>query len=280
MTGFSPMVTGSFSEGAAENPTPVMMNGAYAHHGIDAVYVNCEVPAASLAEAVRGARAMGWQGFNCSMPHKKAVIPLLDELDRSASIIGAVNCVTMRDGRLVGSNTDGKGFVDALRTVADCAGLDVVVIGAGGAASAIAVELALAGARRIRIIGRTPERARLIADAASAASDVSVDVLPYPDGVVLDRDADVVVNATPLGLEGTSTSSPDVDLGSARDDLVVADVIANPVTTQLIARARDAGLRTLDGLGMLVNQGADNIERWTGVSTDRTVMRAALEAIV
>ncbi len=279
MAGFSPMVTGSFSEGAAENPTPVMMNAAFAHHGIDALYANCEVTAADLPEAVRGARAMGWRGFNCSMPHKRSVIALLDDLDRSAALIGAVNCVTVRDGRLVGANTDGKGFVDALRTVADPVGADVLVVGAGGAASAIVVELALAGARRIRIVGRTPERARLAAASAAQAGTGSVEVLPYAEPVGLTGEIDVVVNATPLGLAGSSTASPDVDFAGARPDLVVADVVANPATTELIARARAAGFATLDGLGMLVNQGADNVERWTGISPDRTVMRAALEAI-
>lgn len=280
MTGFRPMVTGSFSEGAAENPTPVMMHAAYAHHHVDAVYVNCEVPAGGLGDAVRGARAMGWSGFNCSMPHKQSVIPLLDALDRSASLIGAVNCVTMRDGRLIGGNTDGKGFVDSLGTVADCTGADAVVIGAGGAASAIAVELALAGVRRIRIVARRPERARVVAAAAAAAGAPSTEVLPFEDRIVLDRAADFVVNATPLGLAGTSTSSPNIDLDSARADLVVADVIVNPVTTQLIGGAREAGFTVLDGLGMLVNQGADNIARWTGVSADRAIMRSALEAVV
>ena len=142
-------LTGSFSTGAAGNPTVAMIEAAYRHHGIDARYINCEVPPEALGDAVRGARAMGWLGFNCSIPHKVSVIEYLDTVADSAGIIGAVNCVVIRDGRLTGENTDGQGFLGSLRTVIDPAGRSVVVLGAGGAARAIAVEVALGGARRV-----------------------------------------------------------------------------------------------------------------------------------
>src|SRR5215208_1117552 len=140
---FLSALTGSFAMPAAENPTVAMVEAAYRHHGIDARYVNCEVAPEALADAVRGARAMGWAGFNCSIPHKVAVVGHLDGLAESAAVIGAVNCVVMRDGALIGENTDGQGFMTALRTVVDPAGKRVVLFGAGGAARAIAVELEL-----------------------------------------------------------------------------------------------------------------------------------------
>ena len=120
---FLSVLTGSFAMPAAENPTVAMVEAAYRHHGIDARYVNCEVAPEALGDAVRGARAMGWAGFNCSIPHKVAVIAHLDGLGESARIIGAVNTVVRRGERLIGENTDGKGFVAALKAITDPAGV-------------------------------------------------------------------------------------------------------------------------------------------------------------
>ena len=116
---FLSKLVGSFATPAAENPTVAMIEAAFAHHGIDARYINCEVAPADLGDAVRGAKAMGWLGFNCSIPHKVAVIAHLDSLGQSAATIGAVNCVVRRGERLIGENTDGKGFVESLRTLVD-----------------------------------------------------------------------------------------------------------------------------------------------------------------
>ena len=119
---FLSLLTGSFSTPAADNPTVAMVEAAYRDLGLDARYINCDVAPAALGDAVRGARAMGWKGFNCSLPHKVTVIECLDELAESAALIGAVNCVVDRDGRWIGENTDGQGFVASLRTVVDPAG--------------------------------------------------------------------------------------------------------------------------------------------------------------
>src|SRR3954470_11136273 len=155
---FLSALTGSFAMPAAENPTVAMIEAAYRHHGVDARYLNCEVAPEALGDAVRGARAMGWAGFNCSIPHKVAVIEHLDGLGESAAVIGAVNCAVRRDGAYIGENTDGQGFLTALRSVVDPAGRSVVVFGAGGAARAITVETALAGARRLTVVNRDPRR--------------------------------------------------------------------------------------------------------------------------
>src|SRR5262249_4081280 len=116
---FLSKLTGCFARPAAENPTVAMVEAAYRHHGLDWRYINCEVAPEQLGDAVRGARAMGWKGFNCSLPHKVAVIEHLDELGESAAIMGAVNCVVHRGGRLIGENTDGLGFVESLRASID-----------------------------------------------------------------------------------------------------------------------------------------------------------------
>src|SRR5258707_13912515 len=155
---FLSLITGSFATPAAENPTVAMIEAAYEHHHINARYLNCEVAPDALGDAVRGVRAMGWVGFNCSIPHKVSVIKYLDGLGDSAALIGAVNCVVRRDNRYIGENTDGQGFLTALRTVADPTGKVFVLFGAGGAARAIAVETALAGAASITIVNRDPRR--------------------------------------------------------------------------------------------------------------------------
>ncbi len=231
-----------------------------------------------LGEAVRGAKAMGWLGFNCSLPHKVAVIEHLDEVAESASLIGAVNCVVIRDGRLVGENTDGKGFLAAVAGEVDLAGASVVLLGAGGAARAISVELALAGAAEITIVNRNEDRGRRLAahvDAATAATVVFqpwTGPLPIPDGT------DILVNATSIGLF-PDTSIPEVDFDTLDVGTVVADVIPNPPRTGFLAAAEAKGCRTLDGLGMLVNQGVIGIRHWTGLEADPAVMQAALAAV-
>src|SRR5579863_8799282 len=152
---FLPELVGSMSQGAAGNPTVAMIEAAFAHHGLHWRYINMEVTPDDLAAAVRGARAMGFRGFNCSLPHKVAVIEHLDGLGESAAVMRAVNCVVRRGEQLIGENTDGKGFLKSLACVTDPRGKTVVMYGAGGAARAIAVELGLAGVRKITIVNRS-----------------------------------------------------------------------------------------------------------------------------
>ena len=270
---FLSVLTGSFSQGAAENPTVAMIEAAYRHHGIDARYINCEVAPEYLADAVRGARAMGWAGFNCSIPHKVAVVEHLDGLAESASMIGAVNCAVMRDGRLIGENTDGQGFMTALRTVVDPKGKDVVIFGAGGAARAIAVELSLAGAGPITIVNRDPGRGEEVAKLIGAELVRWDTTYRVPDA------AQVVVNATSVGLFPDVDARLDLEVESLRPAMVVGDVIPNPPRTRLIRDAEARGCTVLDGLGMLVNQGVISIRHWTGVDADPAVMRREVEVL-
>src|SRR5687767_2152187 len=142
----------------AGNPTQFMMERAFEANGLDWRYLTFEVPPELLPDAVRGMRAMGFLGGNFTIPHKVAVIPLLDGLSQAAELMGAVNCVHSVDGKLMGENTDGKGFVQSLRTITDPKGKNVVILGAGGAARAIAVELGLSGASQITIVNRSESR--------------------------------------------------------------------------------------------------------------------------
>lgn len=276
---FLSKLVGSFATPAAENPTVAMIEAAFAHHKIDARYINCEVAPADLGDAVRGAKAMGWLGFNCSIPHKVAVIAHLDLLGQSAATIGAVNCVVRRAARLIGENTDGKGFVELLRSLVDPRGKTLVLFGAGGAARAIAVETALAGAKAITVVNRSASRGRelvaLINDKTSARADFVVWDGAYRVG----EGADILVNATSIGLYPDVEGRLDLDMASLRPAMIVADVIPNPPRTLLIREAQARGCRTLDGLRMLVNQGVISIKHWTGVDVEPGVMRRKVEGL-
>ena len=273
------VLTGSFSTPAAGNPTVVMVEAAYRHHGLDARYLNCEVEPEALGDAVRGARAMGWAGFNCSIPHKVSVIQHLDGLADSASVIGAVNCVVRRDGGYIGENTDGQGFLEALRTVVDPAGKSLVVFGAGGAARAVAVESALAGAAAITIVNRDPTRGAELVALLRERTSARAELVVWDGTHRVLGETEIVVNATSVGLAPSLDASLDLDPDSLLPNMVVADVIGNPPRTRLIRDAEARGCTVLDGLGMLVNQGAIGIRHWTGVDPDRGVMRRTLEEL-
>ena len=272
-------LTASFAMPAAENPTVAVMDAVFAHHQLNARYINCEVSPEALGGAVRGALAMGFIGFNCSLPHKVKVIEFLDELAPSASIIGAVNCVVIKDGRLIGENTDGKGFVESLLTVVDPAGRDLVILGAGGAARAIAVESALAGASHITIVNTTVARGQDLVDRINADTPAEATLVHWDHPFEVPDTTDIVVNATSVGLFPDVDARLNIDPNSLRPSMVVADVIPNPPRTRLLADAADRGCATLDGMGMLVNQGRVAIKLWTGVDVDGQVMRQTLEEL-
>ena len=277
---FLTLITGSFSTPAAENPTVAMVEAAYAHHHINARYLNCDVAPEALGDAVRGARAMGWVGFNCSMPHKVSVIQYLDGLGGSAAVIGAVNCAVRRGQRYIGENTDGQGFLTALRTVADPARKVLVLFGAGGAARAIAVEVALAGAASVTIVNRDPTRGAELVALLNEKTQAKADFVHWDRPYRIPEACDIVVNATSIGLSPDVEGRLNLEIDSLRPGLVVADVIANPPRTQLIREAEKRNCLLLDGLGMLVNQGVIGIRHWTGVEPDPQVMRRKLEQIL
>jgi len=273
--GFKSELTGCFSTPCDDNPTVAMVEAAYRHHGLSWRYINAEVQPAGLAASVAGARAMGWRGFNLSMPHKVSVIEFLDGLGESARLINAVNCVVNRSGKLIGENTDGKGFLSSLTPVCDPRGKHVMLLGAGGAARAIAVELVLAGVSRLSIVNRSSERAAQLAGLVRAARPIDLGVAAWNGDVAVPGDVDVLVNATSIGLGDAAVRVP-VDERSLRPGLIVADVIPNPPKTRLLASAESAGCTVLDGLGMLVGQGILGIRFWAGIDADATVMRQAL----
>ena len=276
---FLSQLTGCFAMPAAENPTVAMIEAAYRHHGLDWRYINCEVPPEKLADALLGARAMGWAGFNCSLPHKIAVIEHLDSLGESARIMGAVNCVVRRGDRYVGENTDGKGFLKSLQDLVDPAGKNLVMFGAGGAARAIGVELALAGVRSVVVVNRSRDRGEELVALLNASTPATAELVSWQGPFRVPPETDMVVNATSIGLYPDVEARLDLDLGSLGPSMIVADVIPNPPRTNLIKDAVAIGCTVLDGLGMLVNQGVIGIKYWTGVDADPKVMREKLEEL-
>lgn len=272
-------ITGCFGKPVAENPTQIMIEAAYRQLGIDSRYITLEVDARSLPAAVAGARAMGFRGFHCTIPHKVAVIEHLDGLGESAEKMQAANCVVRRGDDLIGENTDGKGFVQAVEERRDPSGAMVVILGAGGAARAIAVELALAGAAQITLVNRTPARGAATKAVLETNLDVNTDLVHWTSDYRIPGDTELLVNATSVGLYPDVDAHLSLDLATLRAEMLVADVIFNPPNTHLIREARQRGCEVIDGLEMLVGQSVIAVEYWTGRTPDARVMRLALEGV-
>lgn len=254
----------------AHSLSPVFQAAAFAHCGLDVAYEFWDTPGPTLTARIQSLRAGDVLGANVTIPHKEAVIPLLDELGGQSARVGAVNTIVNREGRLFGFNTDGPGFVAALRNEVafDPAGKSILLVGAGGAARGIGFALAEAKAERIAIWNRTPDRAeRLMNDINATSSNVRLTSSNDPDGY------DCVVNCTSIGMEGTGTEdqSP-CDLSRASRDALAVDIVYKPENTAFLAAARAEGLRTLGGLPMLIYQGALAFELWTGVPAPVDVM--------
>lgn len=277
-------VCGIFGCPVQHSFSPAMHNAAFQALALDYVYVPFMVTPDCLPAAVAAVRALGLAGVNVTVPLKQAVLPLLDELTEEARLIGAVNTIITDAGRLRGDNTDGKGFLRALREQAGfCpAGKTVLILGAGGAARAVAVQLALAGVKRVFLTNRTPERAVALAGLLAEHTGVVVEVLPWPGdrtgaetaGVL--RSADLVVQTTPVGMCPEQASTAPLPFSSFRPGQVACDLVYNPPETIFMRRAGQAGATVLNGLGMLLYQGALSFELWTGKAAPVEVMRQAL----
>jgi shikimate dehydrogenase len=259
------------------NPTQYMVEQAFRSLGFSHRYMTCTVEKRELSAAMWGLRALKFAGGNVTTPHKRAVLEYLDTLGESAMLCKAVNCITRRpDGTYAGDNTDGKGFLRSLvEETGSVRGKDVVVLGCGGAASAIAAELVLSGAKCVTVVNRTREKAVSLAKRLDNCTETSLAVAPWVGTYVIPKTAEIVVQATSVGLFAPDRCV-DVSFDQARKDLVACDVVFNPTRTLFLKRAKERGLRCIDGLGMLVNQGALAIEQWTGRMPDRALMREAL----
>ncbi len=255
--------------------SPAMHNAAFAEMGLDYVYVPFHVKAEELGSAVRGLKALGFAGANITVPHKERVLEFLDEVDPFAGKLGAVNTIVNRDGKLIGYNTDGLGFIKSLKEDAgfDPAKKKAFICGSGGAARAIGFALENAGARRVYLYDIDEQkRDRLVTDINSASGKVSARPSPLdPDFI---RSCDLVVNATPLGMhESDPLPIPE---GSFRVGQVVYDIVYNPPTTKTLAAAQTGGAKAVNGLGMLLYQGVIAFEHWIGRTPPASLMREVL----
>ncbi len=272
-------ITACFGQPVAENPTQVMIEAAYQQLGLDWRYITLEVGPDDLAAAVAGARAMGFRGFNCTIPHKVAVIEHLDGLGESAAVMQAVNCVVRRGDQLIGENTDGKGFVEGVKKLRDPKGKNVVLLGAGGAARAIAVELALSGAAKIILVNRTPQRGLETKALLDDQLDVATELITWDKPYAIPEGTDFLINATSIGLYPDVDAQLDLQYDTLQAETFVSDVVFNPPATHLIREAKGRGCETLDGLEMLVGQGVIGVDYWAGTSPEPKVMREALEQV-
>lgn len=272
-------LTGCFGDPIDGNPTGVMEEAAFAACNLNWRYMTLKVRAEDLETAFAGCKAMNFNGLNLTMPHKRNIIPLLDGLTQAAEIIGAVNTVLVRDGKWIGENTDGKGFVTALKmSGAELTGKNVTILGAGGAARAIGVECALAGAKKITIINRTEKNGTELAQLIGEKTPADSQYLPWTPKIAVPEDTDILINGTCVGLHPNGHEKPDIDYDTITAGMVVSDVVFNPVDPLFLQEARARGAKTVSGIGMLVQQGALNFTSWTGVEAPVDVMYKTLEA--
>lgn len=274
---FKKELIGNFGFPVWDNPTEAMVEAAFAHHGMKFRYVTTEVPAENLKAAFEGVKAMGYKGFNCTIPHKVSIIEHLDGLGESAALMQAVNCVVERDGKYIGENTDGKGFLESLRSVSDPEGKKVVIFGAGGAARAVSVELALTGATSIKVVNRSQERGEGLITLLNK-TPVEAELILWQGDYEVPEDTDIVINCTSIGLSPNVVRVP-VAIDTLKEGMVVCDLIVNPPNTPFLKEAASQGCTILDGVGMLVNQGKIGIKFWSGVDVDTSVMRKKIEEI-
>jgi shikimate dehydrogenase len=266
----------------AENPTGAMQEAAFLALGLHWRYLTIEVAPARLREAILGVRAFGMRGINLTIPHKVAVMEYLDEIAPDAAVIGAVNTVRRDGDRLIGENTDGKGFLRGVRVDAgvDPRGKRAIVLGAGGAARAIVTELALAGVADLLVVNRSVVRGEpMVSELAAklaAQTKTAIRFEPWLGTYRVPGDAEILVNATSIGLYPEVDAMPPVDLSGASPNLLVSDAVFNPPETRLLAAARRMGLPVLDGLSMLVYQGVIGFQLWTGLNPPEDVMKKAL----
>lgn len=264
-----------FGDPVEHTLSPAMHNAAFAELGLDYAYIPFHVKPEDLSSAVRGIKAMGIAGANITVPHKERVLEFLDDVDDEAKRLGAVNTIVNRDGKLIGYNTDGRGFVRSLKEDAalDPALKKVYMCGSGGAARGIGFALAAAGVRRVYLYDvDIAKMDRLIADLNSGAGrDVARPSKPDPDFI---RSCDLVVNATPLGMHKGDPAPMPPD--SFRVGQVVYDIIYNPPQTETLRSAVYGGAKAVNGLGMLLYQGVIAFEHWLGVSPPVETMKKAL----
>ena len=271
-------LVGAFGDPIDENPTGVMEEAAFAAKGLDFRYLTIKVNKGDLKAAMEGVRAMNFRGINLTIPHKVEVLQYLDELSEAAEIIGAVNMVVNRNGKLWGENTDGKGYLTSLKNAGiSPEGKNITILGAGGAARAISVECALAGAKKITIANIEKEQGEVLVELLRKRTNAEAEFVMWDKPVEVPADTYILSNATSVGLYPDVDQKPNINYDSIHSGMVVTDVIFNDPNSLFLQEAVRRGAKTINGLGMLVNQGALNFTLWTGVEAPIDVMTDTLK---
>lgn len=271
-------LVGAFGCPIDENPTGVMEEAAFAEKGLDYRYLTVKVEKEDLEDAMKAVRAFNMKGINITIPHKVKVLDYLDELSEAASIIGAVNMIVNKDGKLYGENTDGKGY---LKSVTDAGvsvkGKTITVLGAGGAARAISVECALAGAKKIYIANIIREQGEELVELIRTKTKADAEFIMWDEAINIPEDTEILSNATSVGLYPNTDQKPNINYDTVKSSMAVTDVIFNDPHSLFLREAEKRGAKTINGLGMLVNQGALNFTMWTGVKAPVDVMMNTLK---
>ncbi|RXT14787.1 shikimate dehydrogenase [Ammoniphilus sp. CFH 90114] len=267
------VMTGLFGNPVSQSMSPDMHNAAFKYLELNYAYAAFAISKENLPEAVRGIRALGFRGINVTIPHKVEVMKYLDEIDDEAREIGAVNTIVNQDGRLIGYNTDGQGFVLSLleETGVQLKGKRVLMIGAGGAARAVAVSLARHGVQQIVVANRSQEKAEELAAHLKKHTDASAIQLNDLNAQQF-AETDLLINTTSIGMY------PEVDVLPIPGEylhkgLLVSDLIYNPLETKLLKEAKMIGAKTHNGMGMFIQQGALAFALWTQCDAPIDVMK-------
>jgi shikimate dehydrogenase len=269
-------MTGMLGHPVAENPIDRMFDAVYAHYGLPWQFWKNDIASeADLALAVKALAPLGYRGMGITVPYKVAVMPLLDAVDDDVRAIGAANYLTIEQGRLIGHNNDGKGVVKAIEKVAPLTGQRVVMLGAGGAGRAMAVEMAWAGAAHLTLVTRQQEQGEEVAATVTRASGVPAVWQPWQGEVVVPEGTTLLMNATHLGCAPQLEPVP-VRWETVDPACVVVDVITNPRITPFLSTALERGCPIVDGVEMLVQLAMQIFQRWTGLSPDEQVFQRAV----
>ena len=269
-------LVGVFGCPVDENPTIVMQEAAFKASHLNFRYLTLLVKPEDLADAFKGLRAMNFAGINLTVPHKIEALKYVDELSEEVKLIGATNTVVNVGGRLHAYNTDGKGFVEGiLKSGVNLKNKTIVLLGAGGAARAIAIECALAEVGELIIVNRDVERGESLARLVNEKTECRASYMPW-QGTMPIPTCDILINATCVGLL-PDAGCPDICYEDIHEGMIVQDVIPNPADTLFLQKARMQGAKTLDGLSMLVYQGAIGFKLWTGHDAPLDVMKQAVE---
>lgn len=264
-------LTGLLGSPVAHSISPMMHNEAFNLLGLDYVYLCFDVGVDNLKTAVDGLKVMGVRGFNCTMPDKNLMCELVDDLSPAAKMIGAVNTVINENGKLTGHNTDGVGYMQAVKDAGhDIIGKNMTLLGAGGAATAICTQAALDGVASINVFSIKDQffdRAKHLVDNINASTNCKASLYDLADKIELNKSIDnsyILTNATSVGMAPNTDNCIITDESVLRSDLIVSDVIYNPMETKLLKMAKAHGCKTFNGLYMLLYQGAEAFKIWTG----------------